>query len=128
MRNYLDKSAKTHQIRLFKMCILKNTNKTGNSGEGRKESSVRTYMPYKFKVFLNFFCFGHFLEEHLLCSSVLQINYYILLTHGKNADIKYRTQMHRPLCYIAPVSLPIDILQDIDILDKVSELHRWTEF
>lgn len=83
-------------------------NKIRNLGEGGRELNVWTYMPYKFRVFLNFFCFGHFLEEHLFCS-VLRINYYILLTHGMHTNIKYRTQMHMSLCYIVPVSLSIDI-------------------
>lgn len=84
-------------------------NKIRNLGEGEKELNVRICMPYKFRVFLNFFCFAHFQEEHLFYSSVLQIGYYILLTHGKHTDIKYKTQTHMPLDYIVLVSLPIDI-------------------
>lgn len=105
-------------MQLFRM------NKIRDLGEGEKELNARTCMPHTFRVFLNFFCFGHFLEEHLFCSSVLQINYYILLTHGKPADIKYKTQMHTHLCCTVPVSLPADTWQDIDILDMASELHQ----
>lgn len=108
MRGYLGKSARTNDT--FKMhTFRKNRNKIRNLGEGEKELYVRSYMPYKLRVFLNFFCFGHFLVEHLFYSSVLQINYYILLTHGMHADIKYRTQMHMLLCYIVPFFLLIDI-------------------
>lgn len=108
MKGYLGKSARTNWVDTFKMhTFRKNRNKIRNLGEG--ELNVRSYTPYKFRVFLNFFCFGRFLVEHLFYSSVLQINYYILLTHGMHADIKYRTQMHMLLCYIVLVSLPTDI-------------------